>query len=114
MRHTLYGLIITLGLVSIGAGQAMAADVKSVMAANGCNNCHALSEQIVGPSFDAVRQKYAGVRGAQSALEHKVRVGGSGVWGQVAMPPNPKISDDDLHWLVGQILSGPKTPPKHP
>ena len=37
----------------------------------------------------------------------KVREGGTGVYGQIPMPPNPKnkISDDDLKKLVEWVLS---------
>jgi cytochrome c len=101
-------------LACAGTGRATAAELAPVMNANGCNNCHAQSEQVVGPSFDAIRQKYSGQPGALAMLEHKVRTGGSGVWGQVAMPPNPKISDADLHWLLSQVLSGSQSPQKHP
>ena len=104
---------IILFAAGVAAGPAPAADLKPMMNANGCNNCHAQSEQIVGPSFDAVRQKYQGKAGALELLEHKVRTGGSGVWGLVAMPPNAKISDADLRWLLSGILGGAKPAAKH-
>jgi cytochrome c len=35
----------------------------------------------------------------------KVKKGGSGVWGQVPMPPNPQVSDADLKAMVTYILA---------
>jgi cytochrome c len=41
-------------------------------------------------------------------LIDKVKKGGKGVWGQIPMPPNPKVSDADLKTLVTWILGGAK------
>jgi cytochrome c len=92
------------------AGKAAADEITtSILKANGCNNCHAQAEQIVGPAFDAVRKKYEGQKGALDMLANKVRLGGTGVWGQVAMPPNPQISDADLRLVLKAILAGEST-----
>ncbi|MGC7404013.1 c-type cytochrome [Pandoraea pneumonica] len=39
-------------------------------------------------------------------LMKKVKQGGSGVWGPMAMPPNPGISDVDLKVVLTWILAG--------
>jgi cytochrome c len=41
-------------------------------------------------------------------LAAKVKAGGKGVWGQIPMPPNAKVSDADLKTLVTWILGGAK------
>ncbi len=38
-------------------------------------------------------------------LFDKVKKGGSGVWGQVPMPPNSQVPDGDIKTLVKWILS---------
>jgi cytochrome c len=38
-------------------------------------------------------------------LTQKVRNGGAGVWGQIPMPPNTAISDEDLKKVVEWVLS---------
>ena len=43
--------------------------------------------------------------GAAAKLMEKVRKGGSGVWGQVPMPPNPQVSDADLKTMISYILA---------
>jgi cytochrome c len=103
------------GIAGGGAEATAGASLKPVLDANGCSNCHAQSEQIVGPSFDAIRNKYQNSPDAVGALFTKVRLGGTGVWGQVAMPPNPKISDEDLREVLNAILKngpGASAPPK--
>jgi cytochrome c len=37
-------------------------------------------------------------------LLSKIREGGQGVWGQVPMPPNPGLTDDELQRLVNWLL----------
>lgn len=50
-------------------------------------------------------KKYRGQTDAQTHLIQKVRNGGSGVWGSVAMPPNPGPSDAELKELVQFTLA---------
>jgi cytochrome c len=38
-------------------------------------------------------------------LASKIKQGGSGVWGQVPMPPNTQVSDADIKALVTYILA---------
>lgn len=72
---------------------------------NSCLGCHAVDETKVGPSFQDVAAKYKGQKDAPAKLAEKVKKGGKGVWGTVAMPPNSKVSDKDLKQLIAWILS---------
>jgi cytochrome c len=83
-----------------------AAALKEILQKNNCLACHAVDAPVVGPSYRDVAKKYKGDAGAPDKLFTKVRNGGTGVWGQVAMPPNPGISDDDLHAVITWILAG--------
>jgi cytochrome c len=38
-------------------------------------------------------------------LSKKVREGGVGVWGQIPMPANPQVSEDEANTLVKWVLS---------
>lgn len=69
-----------------------------------CLACHALDKKMVGPAWRAVAQKYRGQAGAQAAVEVKVRKGGKGDWGTIAMPPQPALSDEELTGLVQFVL----------
>jgi cytochrome c len=61
---------------------------------------------VVGPAFDDVAKKYKDDPDAATRLAKKVRSGGSGVWGQVGMPANTKISDADLARVIDWVLHG--------
>jgi cytochrome c len=70
----------------------------------GCTACHAVDHKVVGPAFKDVATKYRG-KEVEAQLVEKVKNGGSGVWGQVPMIPNPQVPDEDLHAVVKWILS---------
>jgi len=70
----------------------------------GCTGCHAVDHKVVGPSFNDVAAKYRG-QDVEAALVEKIRKGGSGVWGQIPMTPNPQVPERELHTIVKWILS---------
>ena len=53
-----------------------------------------------------IRTTCARLQGMAPALEAKVKNGGSGVWGTIAMPPNA-VPDAEVHNIVGWILTSP-------
>ena len=73
---------------------------------NACLGCHAVNKKIVGPSFEAVAQKYKNNPNAQAFLKNKIAKGGAGSWGVVPMPANAKLSDAELGLLTSWILRG--------
>lgn len=88
------------------AGDALAGDGETLMMKGNCTICHAVDKVVVGPSFRAVATKYKGNKGAQAALERKVRNGGNGVWGKLPMPATSKsTSNDDIRSIVQWVLS---------
>ena len=72
---------------------------------NACTACHAIDKKLVGPAYKEVAKKYAGDKNAEAMLLDKVKKGGVGVWGQVPMPPNANVKDEDAKTLVKWILS---------
>ena len=88
--------------------QASSEDQKAygVAKQNACLGCHAVNKKIVGPSFEAVAQKYQADSNAQVFLKNKIAKGGAGSWGVVPMPANAKLSDADLSLLTSWILRG--------
>jgi cytochrome c len=73
---------------------------------NGCTACHSVDNKIVGPAWKDVANKNRNDKGAYARLVAKVKAGGSGVWGPVAMPANsPRVSDADIKSLVKWILT---------
>ena len=100
-------LFITLAYFA-SAVQANSEDEKASTIAkqSACLGCHAINKKIVGPSFQAVAEKYKNDQNAQSFLKNKIAKGGAGSWGVVPMPANPKLSDADLSTLASWILRG--------
>jgi cytochrome c len=75
---------------------------------NACMACHAVDKKLVGPSYADVAKKYAGQADAEAKLAASIKAGGSGKWGPVPMPAQPKLSDADLKALASWILGGAK------
>jgi cytochrome c len=103
MKKTLI-LAATLALAPVAA---LADDAATVALAhkNGCLACHAVDKKVVGPSYKEVAAKYRNDKTAQAKLEQKVKLGGTGVWGAIPMPPNGAASDADIKALVTWILA---------
>ncbi|KXW55522.1 c-type cytochrome [Ferrovum sp. PN-J185] len=78
---------------------------ETLAAQHGCLSCHAVDHKIVGPAYKDVAKKYQGVAGIEDKLFHKVRNGGGGVWGAMAMPAQKTVSDADLHTILKWVLS---------
>ncbi len=100
-------LTMAMGLLVVGvlgSGQYAAADAQAVAQKSGCMACHAVDKKIVGPSYKDVAAKYKDDPKAVEFLSGKVKNGGSGVWGQVPMPANAAVSDEDTKMIVEWIL----------
>lgn len=91
-------LLTLSGVASANEGQALAQK-------NACMSCHGVDKKIVGPAFKEVAAKYAGDKNAPATLAQKVKAGGKGVWGQVPMPPNPNVKQEDAEKIVAWVLS---------
>jgi cytochrome c len=96
--------LLLAAVVAAFAGAACADELEELMKKNGCSACHAVDKKVIGPSYKDVANKYRGDASAPQKLFDKVKKGGSGVWGQVPMPPNPQVKDDDLKKMIGDIL----------
>lgn len=82
-----------------------ALEVEAIMAKSDCASCHKLDEESIGPSYVAVAQKYRNNPNAEVYLMDKIKNGGSGVWGEVAMSAHPDINEVDLRKMVQWIQS---------
>jgi len=102
MKAKVISMVAAAGLMF--AGGAMAADMPALAKKSGCANCHAIDKKVVGPAWQDVANKYKGDAGAADKLITKIAKGGSGVWGAVPMPAQPKLSEADNKELVGFIL----------
>ena len=101
--------VVAVGCTLIVSGAYAAADAakaKQLAQKYNCLACHAIDKKLVGPAYEEVAKKYKGDSGAEAKLIGKVKSGGSGVWGQIPMPPN-NLPDADVKTLVEWILSLP-------
>jgi len=80
-------------------------DFETLLRNNGCSACHAIDRKVVGPAFRDVAAKYRRQSNAEQRLIESVKNGSEGLWGDVPMPPNSSVADEDLHGIVKKILS---------
>ena len=105
-------LLVSIRRLAVGS---MLACFGLVSAANpalarkyGCLGCHAVAAPLVGPAYQDVAAKYAGQADAVAILVQSIRTGGSGRWGELAMPPQPQVTPADAQKLAHWILGGAK------
>ena len=102
MKSIIVSMVAAAGLMA--AGSALAADMPDLAKKNNCVACHAIDKKVVGPAWAEVAKKYKGDAGAKAKLVPKMIKGGSGAWGAMPMPANPKLSEADAGTLVDFVL----------
>ncbi len=101
MKTVWLGTFVSAALLFTGIAQASA----ELAGKNNCTACHQAEVKVVGPALKDIAAKYAGVDGAANQLAGKIKNGSSGVWGNIPMPPNVNVSDEDAKTLAEWILS---------
>ncbi|HSU50654.1 MAG TPA: PQQ-dependent sugar dehydrogenase, partial [Segetibacter sp.] len=81
------------------------ATATNLISKSDCKACHNIDKKSLGPAFMQVALKYKGDKGAEDRLAKKIISGGSGVWGDAAMPAHPAFSANDASTIVKYILS---------
>ena len=103
--NKLYTAIAAGALAAAIASPAFAVVQLALAQKSGCTACHSVDKKIVGPAYKDVAAKYRGDKTAEAKLITKVEKGGSGVWGQIPMPPNTQVKPEDVKKLVEWVLS---------
>ena len=70
-----------------------------------CKSCHKENEKSIGPAYFEVSERYKNDENVYTYLTKKIIEGGSGAWGEVAMPAHPNLSEDDVKHITSWILS---------
>ena len=70
-----------------------------------CLGCHAMDRSSVGPAYKQVALRYAKRPDATVYLMNKIASGGSGVWGDRAMPSHASLSPELRRAMAEYILS---------
>ena len=78
---------------------------EGLVMSNTCKTCHKRNEKSIGPTYEDIAEKYQRENGAEDYLKGKIIGGGSGVWGDVAMPANPTLEGNDADKIVAYIMS---------
>jgi cytochrome c len=104
-RGILETLIVVAVVVTAPAQNPAPTDGEHLINGSDCLSCHASDSQVAGPSWKAIAKRYANQPGSIARLAAKVRKGGAGTWGDVAMTPHPDLTDEQSRRMVEWILS---------
>lgn len=103
MQRLLYPLA-----VSVLAVAAQAQDEPATLAADaGCGACHHAEEPRMGPSWQAIAERYQDQEGAAAELQEKMRSVSRGAWGEAPMPPvtPDQLTDEQLSSVIDWMLN---------
>lgn len=96
--------MLAIAAAALVAGPAFASAGSDLATKKNCLACHATDKKLVGPAYKDVAAKYAKDKDAVAKLATKIQKGGTGVWGQIPMPPNP-VSDAEAKQLAEWVLT---------
>ena len=99
---------LLLGVFTVGWSSVARADttrLQTLMQRNNCTACHLIDRHQYGPKFNDVAARYAGNAGAVAMLATRIRAGGTGVWGEDVMPPQPSVSEADARTIAELVLA---------
>jgi len=86
-------------------GPHFSQDTTTLLTGNQCLACHQVDTTSVGPAYLNVSLKYRDQGDALDKLKAKLKSGGSGVWGEVPMPPQVALKDGDADKILHAILA---------
>ena len=95
-------------LKDLARGDAAAARfpvAQALIAQGNCKACHLVDGKLVGPSFTQIAAKYKDDPTAPEKLAKKIITGGNGSWGEVSMPPNATIAENDAATILKYVLT---------
>ncbi len=101
----LAGTALLTALLHSPVARADTAQLQTLMQRNNCTACHLIDKRKYGPNFLEVAARYAADKNAVTVLATKIKAGGSGVWGEDMMPPQPLVSEADARRMAELILT---------
>jgi cytochrome c551/c552 len=78
---------------------------KNLIQTLDCKACHKQEGKSVGPAYIDVAMKYQKDPKAEEHLVNKIIKGGSGVWGETAMPAHPGLKEGEARQIISWIQS---------
>lgn len=98
--------VILITILLIGANPLVYAN-KALVQSKNCLSCHHSNKQLIGPSIQAIAEKYSQSNQADLVLlANKIREGSVGVWGSIPMAANPQVSLLESEQLLRWFLMG--------
>lgn len=79
-------------------------EIKKVVTSRQCLACHQIDKPSVGPAYLDVALKYRDRGDAAEYLKNKLKLGGAGIWGEVPMPAQSAVPDEEADAVVKAIL----------
>ncbi|HYM47703.1 MAG TPA: c-type cytochrome [Burkholderiaceae bacterium] len=101
-KFAVAALVSACGMLTIGAPAYANAELAKQ---KNCLACHAGDKKLVGPAYREIAAKYKADKNAPAVLAKKIREGGVGVWGQIPMPANPQVNEQEAQTLAKWVLS---------
>jgi cytochrome c len=98
-------------VIAAAAANCAAQNGEALIKASDCMGCHALDTQVAGPSWKAIAKRYRDQPAAAAKLPARIREGGSGKWGTIAMTPHPDLTEAQCKQMVTWILALKDSPP---
>ena len=97
--------VVIVALAIAAAAQNSQQNGEKLISGSDCLSCHAANSKVVGPSWKAIAKRYGAQPGSAAKLAARVREGGSGNWGDLAMTPHQDLTDAQCRQMVTWILS---------
>lgn len=93
---------VACGMLTIAAPAFASAELAKQ---KNCLACHAVDKKLVGPAYRDIAAKYKADKNAPASMAKKIREGGVGVWGQIPMPANPQVNEQEAQTLARWVLT---------
>ena len=95
------GFLLTGDVIAANETESMDVSRK-----HGCIACHHPDIKVVGPGWNEITSKYiVGQVDVVEVLASRIRKGSKGVWGDLPMPPNTTITDEEIRTLLRFVLT---------
>ncbi|MGB3799815.1 MAG: c-type cytochrome, partial [Lewinella sp.] len=78
---------------------------KDMIGESDCLSCHRVDVSSVGPSYQAVAEKYPNTPEQKAISAKRIIEGSVGLWGDHAMSAHPDLSEKDAMMMVDYIMS---------
>jgi cytochrome c len=98
----LRNVILFLGLLATSSPALASAELAR---AKNCVACHHAERRMIGPAYSLIAARYANDAGAVGTLAARIIAGGGGNWGQMPMPAQANLTQEEAEALATWILS---------